>query len=75
MKLINLREDVVDLDKRREKKQLKRGWSIQGSLRHIDQTIEFTIKDLMEQGINEENSRRVVMKHLSDLVMSHDLIG
>ena len=75
MKLINLHEDVVNLDKRRRQKHKKRNWSIQTSLHHIDQSVTYVIEDLMQQEINEDHARRIVMKHLSDLVMSYDVIG
>lgn len=75
MKLMNLHEDVVDLGKRRKQKHKKRNWSIQKSLHHIDQSVTYVIEDLMQQEINEDHARRIVMKHLSDLVMSYDVIG
>ena len=74
MKLINLQEDIVDLDKRREqKREEEQPVSIQEALLNIDETLELTIEYLKHQGMSEEDARGVVMQHLSDLVMADDL--
>ncbi len=76
MKLTNLHEDVIDLDKRRQKKQEEdQPFSIDEVLGNIDDTLEVTIEYLKNQGMSEEDARGRVMKHLSDLVMGHDLIS
>ncbi|KKM91203.1 hypothetical protein LCGC14_1230950 [marine sediment metagenome] len=74
MKLINLYEDVVDLSKRREQRQKEEeAFSIDEVLDNIDNTLELTIEYLKNQGMSELDARKVVMKHLSDIVMGHDL--
>ena len=74
MKLINLQEDIVDLDKRREQKQQEdQPISVQEALLNIDETLELTITYLEHQGFSEGDARGLVMKHLSDLVMADDI--
>ena len=69
MKLINLHEDVVDLSKRRK----KMAEPLANVLADIDGAIELTIGDLIHQGMSQEEATRIVMKHVSDIVMGHDL--
>ena len=75
MKLTALLEDVIDLSKRREQKQKEEevSFSTDDVLDNIDNTLELTIEYLKNQGMSELGARKVVMKHLSDIVMSHDL--
>lgn len=74
MKLTALLEDVIDLSKRREQKQKEEvSFSTDEVLDNIDNTLELTIEYLKNQGMSELDARKVVMKHLSDIVMSHDL--
>lgn len=76
MKLMNLFEDVIDLDKRRQQRQEeKQPFSVDEVLDNIDDTLELTIEYLKDQGMSESDAREVVMKHLSDLVMGQDLIS
>jgi len=74
MKLTALLEDVIDLSKRREQKQKEEeAFSIDEVLDNIDNTLELTIEYLKNQGMSELDAQRVVMEHLSDIVMGHDL--
>lgn len=77
MKLINLHEDVVDLSKRREQKQKEQvkmpSVTVPELLADIDGAIELTIGDLIHRGMSQEEAARIVMKHVSDIVMGHDL--
>ncbi len=75
MKLINLHEDVVDLDKKRRQKAIEnQPFSIDDILGNIDDTIEVTIEYLVQKmGWKENDARSAVLQHLSDLVMGNDL--
>jgi len=74
MKLTALLEDVIDLSKRREQRQKEEEpFSIDEVLDNIDNTLDLTIEYLKNQGMSELDARKVVMKHLSDTVMVHDL--
>ncbi|KKL72226.1 hypothetical protein LCGC14_2087020 [marine sediment metagenome] len=73
MKLINILEDVIDLSKRREQKRKKQSIPAEQLLSDIDAAIEVTIGDLIHQGMSQDEARRFVIKHVSDVVMSYDL--
>ena len=74
MKLTHIHENIVDLAKHREmKKKENRPFSTQEVLDNLDDTFELTITYLVDQGMIEGDALNVVMKHLSDVVMGHDL--
>ena len=78
---MKLHETVVDFESRRIKKQederaksLKNAaGAIENMKDDFDVVIDSTIEELQKSGMTEENAVGVVVAHLSDLVMSHDL--
>ncbi len=78
---MKLHETVVDFESRRIKKQederdksLKNAaGAIENMKDDFDIVIDSTIEELQKSGMTEENAVGVVVAHLSDLVMSHDL--
>ncbi len=77
MKLIDLLEDVVDLSKRRKQKQKEQikmpTITVPELLADIDGAIDLTIGDLIHRGMSQEEATRIVIKHVSDIVIGHDL--
>lgn len=78
---MKLSETVVDLDSRRIKKQEdERDQSLKNAAGAIENmkddfnvVIDSTIEALQRSGMSEDNAVKVIVTHLSDLVMSHDL--
>ena len=59
-----------DLASRRSQKQDN---TVGNVLVDIDQAVSAAMDHLITKGMDESAAKRAVMKHLSDLVMAHDL--
>ncbi len=68
-------EDVIDLSARREQKRKDEmpDVDIAEALANIDETINLTVEYLGHHGMTAPQARKVILKHLSDIVMSHDI--
>ncbi len=75
MKITDVLEDVVDLGARREQKRKDEmpDVSIKEAMDNIDETVDLTIQYLQHHGYSEGDAHKLVMKHLSDRVMAHDV--
>jgi len=67
-------EDIVDLQARRKAKTDKvANDAIEDMKDDIAHVVAATIDQLKSTGIDEDRAVKIVMKHLSDVVMAHDL--
>ena len=74
MKINHILEDVVDLGKRREKNKTQAVDSAMADyMDDINVVISSTIDHLEASGMSEADADKAVMKHLSDIVMAHDI--
>ena len=68
---------VIDFSQRKQQKQEMQHNSINKEIqivtRSLDRVLQKAVDKLISKGMEENKAKNVIIRHLSDVVMSHDL--
>ena len=76
MKIVDLKKARRQRQAEKEKEQFNAAAdAIENMKNDFDVVIDSTVQSLQRAGMSEENAIKVIVTHLSDLVMAHDIKG